>query len=59
MQEVQTGQKSDKTNDEIIVILEKILEYKCISTKQHKQTLILSVTQMNINIYIKFMYTQI
>ena len=40
MQEVQAGNNSDKISDENIVILDNLLEYKCISKKQHKQVLI-------------------
>ena len=31
------GNNFDKSNEEIIVILDKIIEYKCISMEQHKQ----------------------
>ena len=31
---------SDIINEEIIAVVDKLLEYKCISTKQHKQILI-------------------
>ena len=40
LQEKQAGNKSDIINDEIIAIVDKLLEYKCISKKQHKQILI-------------------
>ena len=33
MQEVQAGKKSDKINDEIIFIFDKLMEYKCKSKK--------------------------
>ena len=36
----QPGNNSDIINQEIVVIVDKILEYKCISKKQHKQLLI-------------------
>ena len=36
MQEFQAGNNFDKINDEIIVLLDKLLEYKCMSKKQHK-----------------------
>ena len=34
------GNNSDIINDEIVAIIDKLLEYKCISKKQHKQILI-------------------
>ena len=34
------GNNSDIINEEIVVILDNLLEYKCISKKQHKQILI-------------------
>ena len=40
LQEIQAGNNSDKINEEIIAIVDKLLEYKCISKKQHKQILI-------------------
>ena len=40
IQEKHAGNNSDIINEEIIVILDKLLEYKCISKKQHKQILI-------------------
>ena len=40
LQEKQAGNSSDKINDEIVVIFDKLLEYKCISKNQHKQILI-------------------
>ena len=40
LQEKQAGNNSDIINEEIIAIVDKLLEYKCISTKQHKQILI-------------------
>ena len=39
-QERHAGNNSDIINDEIIAIIDKLLEYKCISKKQHKQILI-------------------
>ena len=39
MQEVQAVNISDKINDEIIVILDILIEYKCITKKQHEQSL--------------------
>ena len=36
IQEKQTGKISDLINEEVIAIADKLLEYKCISTKQHK-----------------------
>ena len=40
LQEKQAGNNSDKFNDEIVAMVDKILEYKCISKKPHKQILI-------------------
>ena len=39
LQEKHAGNNSDIVNDEIVVIVDKLLEYKCISKKQHKQIL--------------------
>ena len=40
LQEKHAGNNSDITNDEVVAIVDKLLEYKCISKKQHKQILI-------------------
>ena len=40
LQEKQAGNNSDLINEETVAIFDKISEYKCISKKQHKQTLI-------------------
>ena len=40
LQELHAGNNSDLMNDEIVAIIDKLLEYKCISKKQHKQILI-------------------
>ena len=40
LQERHAGNNSDLINDEIVAIVDKLLEYKCISKKQHKQSLI-------------------
>ena len=40
LQEKHAGNNSDIFNDEIVAIVDKLLEYKCISKKQHKQILI-------------------
>ena len=40
LQEKYAGNNSNIINDEIIAIVDKLLEYKCISKKQHKQILI-------------------
>ena len=40
LKEKHAGNNSDIINDEIVVIIDKLLEYKCISKKQHKQILI-------------------
>ena len=39
LQEKHAGNNSDLINDEIVGIVDKIIEYKCISKKQHKQIL--------------------
>ena len=40
LQEKHAGNNSDIINQEIVAIVDKLLEYKCISKKQHKQILI-------------------
>ena len=40
LQEKQAGNNSDIINEEIVAIIDKLLEYKCITKKQHKQILI-------------------
>ena len=40
LQEKHADNNSNIINDEIISIIDKLLEYKCISKKQHKQILI-------------------
>ena len=40
LQEKHAGNNSNLINDEIIAIVDKLLKYKCISKKQHKQILI-------------------
>ena len=40
LQEKHAGNNSDIINDEIFAIVDKLLEYNCISKKQHKQFLI-------------------
>ena len=40
LQEKNAGNIFDIINKEIVVIVDKLLEYKCISTKQHEQILI-------------------
>ena len=40
LQEKQAGNNSVLINQEIIAIVDKLLEYKCISKKKHKQLLI-------------------
>ena len=39
LQEKHGGNNSDIINDEIVAIVDKLLEYKCITKKQHKQFL--------------------
>ena len=40
LQEKNTGNNSEIINEEIVVIVDKLLEYRCITKKQHKQILI-------------------
>ena len=40
LQEEYAGNNSDIINDEIVTIVDNLLEYKCISKKQHKQILL-------------------
>ena len=40
LQEKLAGNNSDIINDETVAIVDKLLEYKCISKKQHKQILL-------------------
>ena len=40
LQEKHAGNDSNIINEEIVAIVDKLLEYKCISEKQHKQILI-------------------
>ena len=40
LQEKHAGNNSDIINEEIVVIIDNLLEYKCITKKQHKQILI-------------------
>ena len=40
LQEKHAGNNSDIINEEIVVIIDKLLEYKCITKKQHRQILI-------------------
>ena len=40
LQEKHGGNNSDLFNDEIVAIVSKLIEYKCISKKQHEQILI-------------------
>ena len=40
LQEKHAGNNSDIINEEIVVIIDKLLEYKCITKKQHNQILI-------------------
>ena len=40
LQEKDAGKNSEIINEEIVVILDKLLEYRCITKKVHKQILI-------------------
>ena len=37
LQEKHAGNNSDIINDEIVAVVDKLLEYKCMTIKQHKQ----------------------
>ena len=39
LREKEAGNNSNIINDEIIAVVDKIIEYKCLSKKQHKQFL--------------------
>ena len=47
LQQKQAGNKSNIINDEFVAIVDKLLEYKCVSKKQHKQLLIKSFSYRN------------
>ena len=40
LQEKHAGNNSDIINDEIVAIIDKLLQYKCITKKQHKEILL-------------------
>ena len=40
LQEKHAGNNSDIINDEIVALVDKLLEYKCISKRQHREILI-------------------
>ena len=40
LQEKHAGNNSNIINEEIVAIVDKLFEYKCLSKKQHKQILI-------------------
>ena len=40
LQEKHAGNNSNLIDEEIVAIIDKLLEYKCISNKQHKQILL-------------------
>ena len=39
LHEIHAGKNSDIINQETVAIVDKLLEYKCITKKQHKQIL--------------------
>ena len=39
LQEKKAGNNSNKINEDIVAIIDKLLEYKCTSKKQHEQIL--------------------
>ena len=51
LEEKQAGNISNKFNDEIVAIVDKLLEYKCMSNKEHKQFLIKSNLLHKLNKY--------
>ena len=60
IQEKHAGNNSDIINDEINAIVDKFLEYKCISKKQHKQILIkCNLFYLLIFIYLIFLYINV
>ena len=40
LQQKQTGNKSDKIDEQIVATADKLLQYRYISTKQHKTSLV-------------------
>ena len=46
LQKKQAGKISNKTNEKIIAIADKLLEDKCISTKQHRFLLLKCLKEM-------------
>ena len=62
-QEKHAGNNSDLINDEIVIIIDKLLEYKCISKKQHIQILIecnlLSFTHIRIKLFFNLIFSYI
>ena len=47
LQEKQAGNNSYIINQEIVSIVDKFLEYKCLSKKQHKQNLLICILLNN------------
>ena len=58
LQEKKAGNISDIINQEIVSIVDKLLEYKRISKKQHKQTLI-KCNLIKKYVYIVFYYLNV
>ena len=57
LQKKQAGNNSDIINQEIVAIVDKLIEYKCISKRQHKQILIKCNTlQEQIYLYVYMFY---
>ena len=55
LQEKHAGNISNLIDEEIVAIIDKLLEYKCISKKQHKQILIkFNLLYLHIIIYLIF-----
>ena len=57
-QQKQARSNSDRFNQEIVAIVYKLLEYKCISKKQHKQLLI-KCNLLHKEVYIFFYYINV
>ena len=58
LQEKHGGSNSDKFNDEIVAIVDKLLEYRCISNKQHEQILI-KYNLLHKQVYMFFYYINV
>ena len=57
LQEIKAGNNSNKINVQVIAIVDKLLENKCVTKKQHKQKQNLSVIYHTNKTKYKCMYT--